>query len=63
MSLPRPPVSQEQLRLFQPRPNHPGWTTFPEEVRQEAMRLLTEILAECRSRKTQPADGEEVSDE
>ena len=26
----------------------PGWTTFPEEVRQEAMRLLTKILTECR---------------
>ena len=59
----RSATSQEQLRFFQPRPSRPGWTTFPEEVRQEAIRLLTKILAECRSRKTQAADGEEVSDE
>jgi hypothetical protein len=32
-------------------------------VRQEAIHLLTKILAECRSRRMHAGDGEEVSDE
>jgi hypothetical protein len=42
------PQPGAQLDLFHPFPNTPQWTHLPQEVRQEAVRLLAQLLRQHR---------------
>lgn len=63
MPIPRSSIRQEQLRLFQPRPNRPQWQMFSKEIRKEAITLLARMLVTYQMQPVTPEQGEEVSDE
>jgi hypothetical protein len=63
MPTPRSSVRQEQLRLFQPRPNRPQWQMFSKEIREEAITLLAKMFLTYQTLPATPKQGEEVSDE
>jgi hypothetical protein len=59
------PSSQpgDQLDLFQPCPKTPEWAYLPLEVRQQAIRLLVQLLRHHRRELHVAAREREVCDE
>ena len=57
------PGAQAQLDLFHPFPKTPQWTHLPQEVRQEAVRLLVQLLRQHRRGPFAVVHEPEVRDE
>ena len=57
------PQPGAQLDLFHPFPKTPQWTHLPQEVRQEAVRLLAQLLRQHRRGLFAVVHEPEVRDE
>lgn len=63
MPNPRRNLRLDQLSLFHPAPNRPRWRSFPEETREVAVRLLTQLLRDHLKRRHLDRGDVEADDE